>query len=87
MEDKKLDAAQDMLDEKMMVIETRAKDAPYQTVELRLGDEEGNVLIKGSMRVADMMKMEELQGASKGEIMKMFYFALEDDLKNKNNEE
>ena len=87
MENKDLETAREMLDEKMMDIESRAKDAPYQALELRLTDEDGTVLIKGTMRVADMMKLEEIQGVSKGEVMQMFYFALEDDLKNKTNEE
>lgn len=86
MENKDVEAAQGMLDEKMMDIEKRADDAPYQALELRLTDKDGNVQIKGTMTVANMMALEELQGMSKGEVMQMFYFALEDDLNNKNNE-
>ena len=85
MKNEDLDSAQDMLNEKMMDIEDRSKSSDYQAIELRLTDADGNVLVKGGMRVSDMMALEELQGVSKGKVMEMFYFALEDDLKTKNN--
>ena len=87
MENQDMEKAQDMLNEKLEGIEAFAKEAPYQALELRLTDDEGNVLIKGTMRIADMMKLEEIQGLSKGEVMQMFYFALEDDLKTKTENE
>lgn len=87
MENEEMEKAQEMLNDKLEGIEACAAEAPYQAIELRLTDDEGNVLIKGSMRVADMMKLEEIQGSSKGETMQMFYFALEDDLKKKKENE
>jgi len=85
-ENNEMEKTHEMLENKLSDIEERAKDALYQALELRFTDSDGNVLIKGSMKVEDMMKLEELQGTSKGETMQMFYFALEDDLKTKSNE-
>ena len=83
MKDEQLEGAQELLNDKMIALNEKAKEQPYQAMELRLTDEEGNVLIKGTMKVADMMALEELQNVSKGEAMKMFYAALEDDLTKK----
>lgn len=77
------EGAQKMLDEKMISLQEKAKLENYQGIELRLTDEEGNVLIKGAMKVADLMALEETHTMSKGDAMKMFYAALEDDLKRK----
>jgi len=83
MKDKDLEKLQKMLENKIEAFEEKAEKELYQTIELRLTDNKGNVLIKGTMKVADMMVLESLQNIDKGEVMKMFYFALEDDLKNK----
>lgn len=78
-----LEKAQELLDEKMISLQEKAKKEDYQAVELRLTDNDGNVLIKGAMKVADLMALEEAHTLSKGDAIKMFYAALEDDLKNK----
>jgi hypothetical protein len=83
MKDQDLEKAQELLDEKMISLQEKAKDEDYQAVELRLTDSDGNVLIKGAMKVADLMALEESHTLSKGDVIKMFYAALEDDLKNK----
>ena len=83
MTDEQLEKAQEMLDEKMISLQEKAKEQDYQALELRLTDAEGNVLVKGTMRVADLMAMEETHTLSKGDALKMLYAALEDDLKTK----
>lgn len=83
MKDQDLEKAQELLNEKMMDVEERAKEEDYQAVELRLTNSEGEVLCKGAMKVADMMALEETHTLSKGDVIKMLYAALEDDLKNK----
>lgn len=83
MKDQDYEKAQDLLNEKMMDVEDRAKEQDYQAVELRLTNSEGDVLCKGAMKVSDMMALEETHTLSKGDAIKMLYAALEDDLKNK----
>ena len=83
MEEGNIESAQEMLDQKMEALEAVANEGDYQHIELRLVDNDGNVKIKGSMSVANMMALEQHGGTDKGEAVKMFYFALEDDLKNK----
>jgi hypothetical protein len=77
-----IEEAQEMLDSTLEALQTEADAGNYQHVELRLVDNEGNVKIKGTMSVANMMAIEKMQSIDKGETMKMFYFALEDDLNN-----
>lgn len=68
-------------------VESKAKklasNIDYDAIEIRLVDEEGNVKIKGAMKVEDMMKFELFNGDSKDKVVSMFYLAIENDLKQK----
>lgn len=72
-------------------VESKAKklasNESYHAVEIRLVDEEGNVKIKGALKVEDMMKFELFNGDSKDRVISMFYLAIEDELKQKMKQE
>lgn len=79
--------AQEMLEQKLESVQELAKDANYYAIELRLVDEDGNVKIKGAMKVADMMTVELIHQIPKQDVVGMFFAAIEEDLENKLNEE